>query len=83
MISRVDQLTSVPGVIHVVEVDVGVEVDPAVGGVSSGPGGDGGGEGQDGDDENLHFVLEMFPLRSTNNDCFARTTRRQCGLDYR
>ena len=60
MISRVEQLqlTGIPGVVHVVEVDVGVEVDSSVGGVSSGPGGDGGGEGQD-CDEDLHFVGDV------------------------
>merc|ERR1719322_2165475 len=55
-------LAGVSGVVHVVEVDVGVEVvDSAVGGVSSGPGGGGGGEGQHGD-EDLHSVFGMFPL---------------------
>ena len=64
-------LTGVFGVLHVVEVDVGVEVvDSAVGGVSSGPGGGGGGEGQHGD-EDLHSVCGMFPLRSTTDDWFA------------
>ena len=68
-------LTGVFGVLHVVEVDVGVEVvDSAVGGVSSGPGGDGGGEGQHGD-EDLHSVCGMFPLRSTTDDWFAPFAR--------
>ena len=77
LVKPVDQenLTGVSGVVHVVEMDVGVEVvDSAVGRVSSGPGGDGGGEGQDGD-EDLHSVFEMFPLRSTTDDWFAPFAR--------